>query len=74
MCDTVQCLSMKKQTCKLFVEAGEEHVSVRIYGEMMKAIMNTDSNNISCEDLLSAPGFDMKYNDHHVVTSISRAH
>ena len=37
-CNTVQCLSAEKQTCKLFVEAGTEHVSVRIYGEMMKAI------------------------------------
>ena len=72
-CNTIQCLSLEKQTCKLLVEARGEHVSVRAYGEMMKAIVNTESEDISCEDLLSAPLFDFKYNDYHVVTSISRA-
>lgn len=32
-----------------------EHVHVRIYEKMMKAIVETQSDNISCEDLFSAP-------------------
>ena len=74
-CGTTQRLSNEKQTCKLFLEGGEagkEHVSVQAYSDALKAIACTDSDQITCEDLLSSDSFDLQYNDYHVVTSISR--
>jgi hypothetical protein len=38
----------------------QEHITLRVYQEMLQAICNTN-NIITCEDLLSAPLFDLKY-------------
>ena len=74
-CSTPQWLSNEKQACKLFLEGGEagkEHVSVRAYSDALKAIACSDSDQITCEDLLSSDSFDLQYNDYHVVTSVGR--
>lgn len=72
-CQTTQKLNTKKQTCKVFVETlDQQHVSLRVYEDMLKAICKTNNSTVTCEDLLSAPLFDLKYNDYHVITNVSR--
>ena len=71
-CNTCQRLQREKVTCKLFLDAGEEHVTLRGYEDMLKAIIQDEVDAISCENLLSAAPFDVKYNDYHVITGISR--
>ena len=71
-CQTMQRLNTRKQTCKLFIQAREQpHITLRAYEEMLQAICNT-TNNITCEDLLSARIFNLKYNEYHVITNVSR--
>ena len=69
-CNTFQRLQDQKLTCKLFIEAGEEHLTVRAYEDILKLIV--DSEKFTCEDLMGDATFNMKYNQYHVVTSISR--
>ena len=71
-CQTMQRLNTRKQTCKLFIQAREQpHITLRVYKEMLQAICNT-TNSITCEDLLSARIFNLKYNGYHVITNVSR--
>ena len=44
------------------------HVRVRAYEGMFKAITGKDE--ITAENLLTAPVYDASYNDYHVVTGI----
>ena len=71
-CNTVQRLQARKQTSKLFIETLEQdHITLHAYEDMLRAISKT-TNNITCDDLLSAPLFDLKYNEYHVITNVSR--
>ena len=45
--------------CKLFIEAGEEHLTVRACEDILKSIV--DSEKFTCEDLVGAATFNMKY-------------
>ena len=47
---------------KLFIEAGEEHLTVRAYEDILKSIV--DSEKFTCEDLVGAATFNMKYNQY----------
>ena len=62
----MQHLKDQKFTCKLFIEASEEHLTVRAYEDILKSTV--DLEKFTCEDLVGAA---MKY-EYHIVTSISR--
>ena len=70
-CSTVQRLKQQKLTCKLFVEAGDEHLTIRAYEDLLTAIAGPNQP-ITCENLLSSRPFNLKYNEYHVLTSVSR--
>ena len=70
-CATVQKLKKEKLTCKLFIEAGDEHLMVRAYEDILTAIV--EPNEITCENLLGSRPFNLKYNEYHVLTSVSRS-
>lgn len=70
-CNTVQKLSTPKLTAKLFLlDEEQQRTTLRAYSDMLKLIAGTDD--VTCEDLLLAPKFDVKYNKFHIITSISR--
>ena len=69
-CATMQKLMKKKLTCKLFIEAGDEHLTVRAYEDVLTAIV--EPSEITCENLLTSRPFNLKYNEYHVLTSVSR--
>ena len=70
-CVTLQKLIKKKVTCKLFIEAGEEHLTVRAYEDILTAIVQPDEQ-ITCENLLASCPSNLEYKDYHVLTSVSR--
>lgn len=68
-CQTVQKITTKHHTAKLFIENNDskERFSVRAHDHSLKAIAQTDGP-ISCEDLLFAPPFIVTFNKYHVIT------
>ena len=72
VCSKVQApLGKIKNTAKLFLEGPDvtQHVTVRAYDDMLQAI--AEDNEITAADL-SAPVFDVSYNEYHVITGVSR--
>lgn len=71
-CNTVQVLREAKLTAKLFLKTFnvDKHVTVRAYGDILKAI--TEPDDITASNLLGATRFDARYNEYHVLTSVSR--
>ena len=69
----MQKMSNPKLTAKLFIETeNEQHrVTLRAYDEALKAIAQTKKNDITCEDLIFAPPFDVAYNKYHVITNVA---
>ena len=47
-CASVQRLKKEKLTCKLFLEAGEEHLTIRAYEDVLTAIVEPNKF-ITCE-------------------------
>ena len=66
-CKTMQKMSTKRQTAKLFNDNSQQHIALRAHDDFLKAIAQTDGQ-INSEDLLFAPPFDIKYNKYHVIT------
>ena len=64
-CNTVQMLKKMKFSAKLFLETFDgTHISVRAYDEALKQIAQCEQ--VTTEDLLNAPPFDVQFNDYHV--------
>ena len=61
-----------KQSAKLFLESTDiqTHVTVRAYGKLLEEIAQTEK--ITSHALMNAPPFDGRYNEYHVLTSVSR--
>ena len=71
VCQTTQKITKQRYTAKLFIQLGQQRLSLRAYDEALKQIAQTDGS-IKCEDLLFAPPFDLSYNKYHVITDVSR--
>ena len=72
-CKVVQLLTIPKLTAKLFLEtqdAQQEHTTVRAYDKLLEEI--AQSKEVTSIKLLDAPPFDTRYNEYHVVTSVTR--
>ena len=61
--------SLGKLTAKLFLDY-ESHVTVQVYEDMLNAIVHPQE--ITSANLIQLPRFDVKYNEFHVLTSVSR--
>ena len=72
ICDMAQVLKESKLTAKLFLETLDiaKHVTVRAYEDLLKTI--THPQQITKSSLLESPPFDARYNEYHVLTSVSR--
>ena len=64
------CKENEKISRKLFLQCNGEKVSVRVNGEMLEKI--SEGKGLDATTLLFARPFDVKYNEFHIVTSISR--
>ena len=71
-CNTTQVLKKKvKTTAKLFLATqNETHITVRAYDKALKQIAQCDQ--VTVTSLLNAPQFDVRFNDFHVVTNVTR--
>ena len=69
--NTVRCLKNEHAS---YLLRQERSTFLFVYTEKEEGHCETQSDNISYEDLLSALSFDMKYEDYHNVTSISCSH
>ena len=56
-CATVQKLKKEKPTCKLFIEAGDKHLTVQTNEDILTAIV--EPNKITCKNLLSSRPFNL---------------
>ena len=72
LCKMDQVPHLGKLTAKLFLETFicESHVTVRAYKDMLNAIVQPQE--ITTANLIQSPRFDAKYNEFHVLTSVSR--
>ena len=72
LCKMAQVPRLGKLTAKLFFETFncESHVTVRAYEDMLNTIVQTQE--ITSANLIESPRFDAKYNEFHVLTSVSR--
>lgn len=71
-CNTMQKTTNHRYSAKLFMtNNNNERLSLRAYDEALKSIAQTDKN-ISSQDLLFAPPFDVTFNKYHVITHVSR--
>ena len=72
LCKMAQVPRVGKLTTKLFLETFncESHVTIRAYEDMLSAIAQT--HEITLANLIQSHHFDAKYNEFHVLTSVSR--
>ena len=72
-CNTTQLLHKTKQKfpAKLFLSLSNETKCLRAYEDILQQVVGADSP-ITCENILGAPAFDLKFNTYHVITEISR--
>ena len=70
-CNITQKLT-SKQTARLIVKSGAAKISLKAYDDVIKVIAQSNTLEVSAQELLFAPMFDCSYNKYHVITKISR--
>jgi DNA-directed RNA polymerase subunit RPC12/RpoP len=67
-CQTVQKITTKHHTAKLFIENSNERISLRAHDQSLKAIALKQPP----AKIYSAPPFDVTFNKYHVITHVFR--
>ena len=65
-------MSNPKLTAKLFETENKQHITLRADEEAIKAIAQTEKSDVTCEDVLFGPSFDVTYNKYHVIINFAR--
>ena len=71
-CNTTQKLNNKKLSARLFIQSnvpGQKSVTLKAYDDILRLISQTEE--LTCENLLFAPSFNVSYNQFNIITEVT---
>lgn len=70
-CNITQKL-ISQQTARLIIKSGEAKITLKAFDKIIKIIAQSDTSEVSAQELLFAPAFDCSFDKFHVITRVSR--